>query len=79
MSEENTHKIIPEKLLKPYDPVETEPRIYKMWEESGLFNPDKSIEAGYTKPDAKPYTIVLPPPNVTGVLHMGFEMMLGVE
>ncbi|MBP6856370.1 MAG: valine--tRNA ligase [Candidatus Pacebacteria bacterium] len=79
MSEENTYKIIPEKLLKPYDPVETEPRIYKMWEESGLFNPDKSIEAGYTKPNAKPYTIVLPPPNVTGVLHMGHAMMLAVE
>ena len=73
------HKIIPEKLLKPYDPVETEPRIYAKWEESGLFNPEKAIEAGYTKPDAKPFTIILPPPNVTGVLHMGHAMMLAIE
>lgn len=73
------HKAIPEKLLKPYDPVETEPRIYKIWEESGLFNPEKCIDAGVTKPDAQPYTIVLPPPNVTGVLHMGHAMMLAVE
>ncbi len=73
------HKAIPEKLLKPYDPVETEPRIYKTWEESGLFNPEKCIDAGVTKPDAQPYTIVLPPPNVTGVLHMGHAMMLAVE
>ena len=79
MSEENTHKIIPEKPLKHYDPAETEPRKYKMWDATGPSNPDKSIEAGYTKPDAKPYTIVLPPPNVTGVLHMGHAMMLAVE
>ncbi len=73
------HKIIPEKLLKPYDPIETEPRIYAKWEESGLFNPEKAIKAGYTKPDAKPFTIILPPPNVTGVLHMGHAMMLAIE
>lgn len=79
MPEQQEHKIIPEKLLKPYDPVETEPRIYKMWEDSSLFNPEKCIEAGYTKEDAKPFTIVLPPPNVTGVLHMGHAMMLAVE
>jgi valyl-tRNA synthetase len=68
-----------EKLLKPYNPQETEERIYKKWEESGLFNPDVAIEKGVTKPDATPYTIVLPPPNVTGVLHMGHAMMLALE
>lgn len=70
---------IPEKFLKPYDSKETEAKIYQMWENSGLFNPDISIEKGFTKPDAKKFSIVLPPPNVTGVLHMGHASMLTVE
>ena len=70
---------IPEKFLKPYDSTETESRIYKLWEESGLFNPDVSIEKGFTKPDAEAFSIVLPPPNVTGVLHMGHASMLTIE
>lgn len=60
-----------EVFLKPYDPASTEPRIYKKWEESGLFNPDECIAQGVTKADAPIYSIVLPPPNVTGVLHIG--------
>ena len=70
---------IPEKFLKPYDPVETEPRIYKLWEESGFFNPETCVEKGATAPDAKPYTIMMPPPNVTGILHMGHALMLTLE
>lgn len=70
---------IPEKFLKPYDSTETESKIYKMWEESGLFNPDISIEKGFTKSDAETFSIVLPPPNVTGVLHMGHASMLTIE
>lgn len=68
-----------EKLLKPYEHKETEARIYKTWEESGFFNPEKMIEAGLISPDAKPFTIVMPPPNVTGVLHMGHGLMLTVQ
>ena len=47
----NTEKenIINEKLLKPYDPKETEARIYKVWEESGYFNPDNLPERNGTK------------------------------
>lgn len=63
-----------EKLLKPYDPKETENRIYKLWEEGGFFNPDNL--PGERK---KPFTIIMPPPNVTGVLHMGHAMMLTIE
>ncbi|MBI5798784.1 MAG: valine--tRNA ligase [Candidatus Yonathbacteria bacterium] len=70
---------IPEKLTKPYEPANTEARIYKLWEESGFFNPDVCIEKGVTKPNAEPFTIVLPPPNVTGVLHMGHGLMLTIE
>ncbi len=70
---------IPEKLLKPYNPTEEEAVIYKTWEESGYFTPENMIKDGLTKPDAEPFTIVLPPPNVTGVLHMGHAMMITVE
>jgi len=68
-----------EKFEKPYDPQETESRIYELWEKSELFSPEKSIEAGHTEEDAESYTIVLPPPNVTGVLHMGHAAMLAIE
>ncbi len=63
--------MIPEKFLKPYNPSETETLIYKKWEESGFFNPDVCVEKGVTAKDAEPYSIVLPPPNVTGILHLG--------
>lgn len=70
---------IPEKLLKPYNPVDEESSIYTKWEDSGYFTPETMIKDGLIAPDAKPYTIVLPPPNVTGVLHMGHAMMLTVQ
>lgn len=70
---------IPEKLLKPYNPVDEESSIYKKWEDSGYFTPENMIKDGLIKSDAKPYTIILPPPNVTGQLHMGHAMMLTVQ
>ncbi len=71
--------MIPEKLLKPYDPTETESRVYKMWEESGVFNPDICIEKGYTDKNAEPFTIIMPPPNANGRLHAGHAMFISVE
>jgi valyl-tRNA synthetase len=68
-----------EKFLKPYDPSATEARIYAEWEKSGLFSPDECVKQGATKADAPTYSIVLPPPNVTGRLHMGHALMLAVE
>ena len=75
-----SESLIPEKFLKPYNPAETENRIYEMWEKSGYFNPDKlpSDIAGRGK-NGEPFSIVLPPPNVTGVLHMGSALMLAIE
>ncbi len=67
------------KLLKPYNPADTEDRIYKLWEDSGFFNPDVCIEKGIVKDGAKPFSIVLPPPNVTGTLHVGHAAMLVIE
>ena len=70
---------IPGKFLKPYEPSETEGKIYKKWEDSGLFNPDVSIEKGFTEKDAETYSMVLPPPNVTGILHTGHAEMLAIQ
>src|SRR5664279_5187973 len=68
-----------ERFLKPYDPKETEDKIYKLWEESGFFNPDVCIEKGIAKPDAEVFSMVLPPPNVTGSLHTGHALVLILE
>lgn len=68
-----------EKLLSPYNPSEVEDRIYTLWKESGFFNPDMCIAKNITKSDAPAFSIVLPPPNVTGTLHMGSAFMLGLE
>ena len=54
-------------LPKVYEPQEVESRVYEMWEKNGCFK-------GHRDPDKKPFTIVMPPPNVTGQLHMGHAM-----
>jgi len=68
-----------DKFLQPYNPQETEKSIYKKWEESGFFNPDTCIKEGVCEKDADTFSIVLPPPNVTGVLHLGHATMLAIE
>lgn len=55
-------------LEKSYDASKVEDRIYKQWLDSGYFNPDNLPEQ---YKDAETYSMTLPPPNVTGVLHMG--------
>lgn len=72
-------KNIDPRFLKPYDAKEVETRIYELWEKSGYFNPDKCIADGITSKDADYFSIVLPPPNVTGTLHMGSAFMLAIE
>ncbi|PHS20869.1 MAG: hypothetical protein COA85_13770, partial [Robiginitomaculum sp.] len=54
-------------LDKTFDPAASEPLLYEQWETSGAFKPKDD-------PDAKPYCIVIPPPNVTGSLHMGHAL-----
>lgn len=53
-------------LPKAYEPQQYEDTIYKHWEESGFFSPDQI--------DGEPYAIMMPPPNVTGVLHLGHAL-----
>ena len=54
-------------LPKIYEPQQVENRIYEMWEKGGYFRAGKNQSR-------KPFTIVMPPPNVTGQLHMGHAM-----
>jgi valyl-tRNA synthetase len=69
-----------EKFLKPYDPVETESRIYALWEKSGFFNPDNlPADKPNRGKNGEPFSIVLPPPNLTGILHMGSCLALAIE
>lgn len=68
-----------EKFKKPYSPKATEDGVYALWEQSGFFNPDVCIEKGVTAKDADQFSIALPPPNVTGTLHMGHAAMLAIE
>ncbi|MFA5840794.1 MAG: valine--tRNA ligase [Candidatus Paceibacterota bacterium] len=63
-----------EKLLKPYDPKNTEERIYKLWEESGFFNPDNL--PGERK---EAFTIIMPPANANGSLHAGHGLVMTIE
>ena len=65
---------IDEKLLKPYNPKATESKIYKLWEESGFFNPDN-----LPGDRINPFTIVMPPPNANGRLHAGHALFITLE
>lgn len=58
-------------LSPQYDPKDVEERIYRMWEQSGFFNPDVCVRKKVTAKNAPVFSIVLPPPNVTGTLHLG--------
>jgi valyl-tRNA synthetase len=58
-------------LPKTFDPAEIEARWYARWEGEGLFRPDR--------PEAEPWTIVMPPPNVTGALHIGHALDITLQ
>ena len=57
-----------QEMPKNYNPADIEEPIFSSWEEGGWFSRTKG------KPGAKPFTVVIPPPNVTGVLHMGHAL-----
>ncbi len=66
-------------LPKAYEPQKYEDSIYKRWEDSGFFNPDNCEKAGFTDVAKGNFSMVLPPPNVTGTLHIGHASMLAIE
>ncbi len=63
-----------EKFTKPYNPADTEDRIYKMWLESGYFNPD-NLPARFSEP----FTIIMPPLNANGHIHAGHALAMTLE
>lgn len=65
--------------LSPYNPTQTEGRIYEVWEQSGFFNPDVCVEKGVTDSDSKPFTIIMPPTNANGSLHAGHGLVMTIE
>ena len=58
---------------KTYDPSASERRIYEWWEKSGFFKPE------IAPADARPFVISIPPPNITGELHLGHAMFVSLE
>ena len=68
-----------QELPKAYDFKTTEPRIYAMWEAGGFFQPHNDPNKPDFDPTVKPFVIAIPPPNVTGELHIGHAMFVSVE
>ncbi|MBA4380555.1 MAG: valine--tRNA ligase, partial [Anaerolinea sp.] len=66
-------------LPKAYDFKSTEPRIYEMWEKGGYFKPSNDPKRPDFDPAKKPFVISIPPPNVTGELHLGHAMFVSME
>ncbi len=70
---------IPKKLLSPYNFADTEPAVYSIEEKSGLFSPEKCVEAGAADANAKAYTIIMPPLNANGRIHVGHALGTAVQ
>ena len=66
-------------LPKAYDFKATESRIYAMWEAGGFFQPHNDPNKPGFDPNVEPFVISIPPPNVTGELHLGHAMFVSVE
>lgn len=66
-------KMLTQEFNSAYDPKKTEDKIYKLWEKSGFFNPDKlpPPSAGQAGKRTKSFAVMMAPPNITGSLHMG--------
>jgi valyl-tRNA synthetase len=58
---------------KAYDPSASERRIYEAWDQAGYFKPE------IAPPEAEPFVIAIPPPNITGELHLGHAMFVALE
>ena len=66
-------------LPKAYDFKSTEGRIYQWWEEHGYFQPDNDPNKPGFNPQRKPYVISIPPPNITGELHLGSALFVSLQ
>jgi len=66
-------------LPKVYDFKNTEKRLYSWWENSGFFQPENDPKMPDFDPTKKPFVISIPPPNITGSLHLGHAMFVSLE
>jgi len=68
-------------LPSQYNAKEVEDKIYQLWEKSGFFNPDKlpSRKKPFGKTQGRPFTIIMPPPNANGSLHIGHALFVTLE
>jgi valyl-tRNA synthetase len=66
-------------LSKTYNPEEHEEALYAWWEEQGYFKPETLVELGLASREGKRFCITMPPPNVTGILHLGHAITAAVE
>ncbi|MBI2626224.1 MAG: valine--tRNA ligase [Candidatus Nealsonbacteria bacterium] len=66
-------------LPKAYEPKQVEDKIYKLWEESGFFSPAEALAKAGNPNKNKTFTILLPPPNITGSLHMGHALNATIQ
>ena len=64
---------------KVYEPRQWEEKLYEWWESMGFFRPEQQLESGLADPDAPPFVVSMPPPNVTGALHLGHAITSAVE
>lgn len=62
-----------------FEHQKVEKQIYEEWEKSGAFSPRESVNPSTSKSVNKPFTIVLPPPNASGKMHMGNVLMIAIE
>ncbi len=64
---------------KAYDHLQVEEELYRWWDENGYFRPEHQEAIGQADPEAEPFTISMPPPNVTGALHLGHAITSSIQ
>ncbi len=67
------------KFTKSYEPGEFEPQIYAEWEKTGVFQPRKIVAESYEAETQDCYSVVMPPPNANGNLHIGHGLTIALE
>ncbi|MEZ4734680.1 MAG: valine--tRNA ligase [Caldilineaceae bacterium] len=66
-------------MSKAYDHTQVEEELYRWWEENGFFRPEQQLALGLADANADAFVISMPPPNVTGALHLGHAITSSVE
>ncbi len=64
---------------KAYDPRETEKRLYDWWQSQGYFRPETAVSKGLATHEGPAWCITMPPPNITGALHLGHAIVAALE